>query len=446
MKNSVHYFIIFFVTLAITACQKELSFEGVITSNSMAVGTLKSSAGDCLPQSISGTYTKDSVLKTSNAIQVSADIFIKGTYQIKSDTIAGFHFSATGTFTNTGVQVITLAGSGTPTSTGIKTFTIKFDTSICIINVNVIAGMPPNAVFSFINCAGTTFGPGTYTAGVPVGPTHTVTLNVSVTTPGPYTINVPAVNGVSFSGSGTFTTAGNTSVTLTASGTPTAASPPAYSYTVTSGASSCTFACTVAAAPTPPNLDYVPQTSFSNWSSRLDGGTPADTTYIQVSGNSRTFGPNSYKIFEIKDMGTPTDSLFNRKNGGLYYQYIDGDLGVLQNPINQEYMLLDSNRAVNYTWTKNFGPNVAMGFPLTNIRIDAEIIGKGETQTVASIVYTNVIRVKYKYTATVFLVGDVPVAEEERWYARGIGIIRSSIMNLINPATIVNETTRAQVY
>ncbi len=127
-------------------------------------------------------------------------------------------------------------------------------------------------------------------------------------------------------------------------------------------------------------------------------------------------------------------------------QYIDGDLGVLQNPINQEYLLLDSNRAVNYTWTKNFGPNVAMGFPLSNIRVDAEIIGKGETQTVASIVYANVIRVKYKYTATVFLVGDVPVAEEERWYARGIGVIRSSIMNLVAPATIVNETTRAQIF
>jgi hypothetical protein len=145
-------------------------------------------------------------------------------------------------------------------------------------------------------------------------------------------------------------------------------------------------------------------------------------------------------------MGVPTDSVFNRKNGGMYYQYIDGNLGVLDNPINKEYLVLDSNLAVNANWTANFGPNVAMGFPLSNIRVDAEILGKGETQTVASIVYTNVIRVKYKYTATVLFVGDVPVAEEERWFARGIGVIRSSIMNLIAPATILNETTRAQVF
>ena len=289
-------------------------------------------------------------------------------------------------------------------------------------------------------------GTGVYTAGTVVGATHTVTLNVNVTTPGPYTINVAAVNGVSFSGSGTFTTA-STQVTLIASGTPLAASPPAYNYTVSSGTSSCTFSITVAAPAPAPNLDYIPQTSFSNWSARLVGGTAADTTYIQVSANSKTFDTNSYKIFEVKDMGVPTDSVYNRKNGGKYYQYIDGNLGVLDNPINKEYLVLDSSRAVNYTWTANFGPNVAMGFPLSNIRVDAEILGKGETQTVASIVYTNVIRVKYKYTATVLFVGDVPVAEEERWFSRGIGVIRSSIMNLIAPpATIVNETTRSQVF
>jgi hypothetical protein len=190
----------------------------------------------------------------------------------------------------------------------------------------------------------------------------------------------------------------------------------------------------------------VPQTSFSNWSARLVVGTPADTTYVQVSANSKTFGTNSYKIFEVKNLGVPTDSFYNRKNGGLYYQYIDGDLGVLTNPINKEYLVLDSNLAVNATWTANFGPNVAMGFPLTNIRVDALMLGKGETQTVASIVYNNVIRMKYTYTATVLGLGDIPVAEEERWFAKGIGVIRSSIMNLINPATVINETTRSQVF
>ncbi|MEO6252614.1 MAG: hypothetical protein ABIO79_04880, partial [Ferruginibacter sp.] len=441
MKNLLPFLLLLIPVIFFSACQKELNFDAVPTIGGQAIGTLKSTAGSCLPSTVNGSFTKDSVLKATNFIQVNANITTTGTYSIKSDTIAGFYFSGSGTLTSTGNNVINLAGSGTPTATGIKTFTITFGTSICKIDVNVVAGAAPNTVYTY-TCASTTFGTGVYTAGIAVGPQHTVTLNVVVTIPGPYSITVAAVNGLSFSGSGTFTVAGNAQVTLTASGTPVAASPPAYNYTVMNPTSSCSFSITVATVTAPPNLDYVPQTSFSNWSSRLVGGTPADTTFIQVSANSKTFGANSYKIFEIKDMGVPTDSIYNRKNGGLYYQYIDGNLGVLDNPINKEYLVLDSNLAVNATWTANFGPNVAMGFPLSNIRVDAQILAKGETQTVAAIIYNNVIRMKYTYTATVIGLGDIPVAEEERWFARGIGVIRSSIINLVNPATTINETTR----
>lgn len=442
MKNLLPCLLLIITAMNLVSCQKELSFEGP-AGNGIAVGTLKSASGNCTPGFIYGSFIKDSALKASDFIELHADIISIGTYIIKSDTVADFYFSGSGTVTSTGINIINVKAFGTPASAGLKTFTFTFGTGVCKIDVNVGAGAPPPTAFSF-TCAGTLFGTGVYTAGSPVGLQHTVTLNVVVTSPGPWTINIAAVNGISFSGSGIFSGVGNTTVTLNASGTPVAASPPAYIYPI--GTSTCTFSITVAATTPAPNLDYVPQTSFSNWSARLVGGTPADTTYVQVSANSKTFGINSYKIFEVKDMGSPTDSFYNRKNGGLYYQYIDGNLGVLANPINKEYLVLDSNLAVNATWTTNFGPNVAMGFPLSNIRVDAKILGKGETQTVASIVYNNVIRVKYSYTATVIGLGDIPVAEEERWYAKGIGVIRSGIINLVAPATVINETTRTQIF
>jgi hypothetical protein len=447
MKNLLLYLFLIVSVIFFTACQKELNFEGTSSTpgNGLAVGTLKSTSGNCLPSTVSGTFTKDSLLKSLNFIQVTADISTTGTYTIKSDTIAGFFFSGTGTITNTGINSINLAGNGTPASTGVKTFTVTFGSSICKIDVNVVAATPAPTAFTF-TCAGTTFGPGVYTVNSAVGAQHTVTFNVVVTSPGPWLITTALVNGVLFSGSGTFTAATSTQITLTASGTPLVASPPAYNYTAASGGASCAFSITVAAAAPAPNLDYVPQTSFSNWSSKLVGGTAADTTYIQVSANSKTLGTQSYKIFEVKNMGVPTDSFFNRKNGSSYFQYIDGNLGVLTNPINKEYLVLDSNKLINDTWTAHFGANVAMGFPLSDIRVDAQILGKGETQTVQSIIYTNVIRVKYTYTATVIGLGDIPVAEEERWFAKGIGVIHSSILNLINPGTTVNETTRTQIF
>ncbi len=444
MKNLLPYVSLVVTIIFFTACQKELNFDA-IPGDGKAIGTLKSSSGDCLPNLVLGNYIKDSVLKSSEVIEVAVDITATGTYQVKSDSIDGFYFIGTGSVTRTGISTIRLAAIGTPTSAGTKTFTISFSSSSCKIYVFVGSTAPPPTAYTF-TCSTTTFGTGVYTAGTPVGPQHTVTLSVAVTSAGPWSINIASVNGISFSGSGTFTMTGFSTVTLTAAGAPVLASPPAYNYTVTNGASNCSFSITVAAAPVTPNSDYVPQTSFSNWSSALVGGTPADTTFVQVSTNSKTFGSNSYKIFEVKNMGVPTDSLFNRKNGGKYYQYINGTLGVLTNPINKEYLVLDSTLAVNATWTVNFGPNVAMGFPLSNIRVDAQILGKGETQTVASILYNNVIRVKYSYTATVIGLGDIPVAEEERWFARGIGVIRSSVMNLINPANVVNETTRTQIF
>ncbi|MBL7700698.1 MAG: hypothetical protein JNM14_00490 [Ferruginibacter sp.] len=444
MKYLIHYMLLVTAVILFSSCQKELSFDGV-ADDGKAVGSLKSASGICLPGLIFGSFTKDSVLKATDIIELYADITKTGTYIIKSDTVGGFYFSGSGTVTSKGINTIQIRAFGTPTTAGAHTFTFTFGTSVCKIDVYVNATTTPPAAYTF-TCAGTAFGTGVYTAGSPVGAQHTVTLNVAVTIPGPWTINSDTVNGVFFSGSGTFAAAGNTQVTLTAGGTPVAVSPPPYNYRVASGGAVCSFAINVAAAPPPPNLDYVPQTTNSNWSAKLVGGTPSDTTYVQVSANSKTFGANSYKIFEVKDNGTPTDSIYNRKNGGEYYQYIDGNLGVLDNPINQEYMVLDSTKAVNFTWFKNFGPNVAMGFPLSNIRVDALILAKGETQTVASITYNNVIRMKYTYTATVIGLGDIPVAEEERWFAKGIGMIRSSIVNLVNPATTVNETTRAQIF
>jgi hypothetical protein len=450
MKNLATYFTIVLAVVFFAACQKELNFEA-IPNNGLAVGTLKSTSGNCLPNSVKGTYIKDTVLKISNYIEVTADITAIGNYIIKSDTVAGISFIGIGTVTATGANVIKLLGEGTPTSIGTKTFTVTFGTSVCKIDVPIVLGTPPvnpNAVFTF-NCTGTTFGSGVYSVNNPVGATHTVTLNVNVTNVGIYTINTGAVsNGLTYTATGTFTTLGANTVTLTASGTPVAGG--SFNYTVSSGTSNCSFSINVLVIPPPPvaNLDYIPQTSFSNWSNKIMA-TPTpnpDTTFTQVSVNSKTFGANSYKIFEQKVQGNPTDSLFFRKNGGMYYQYIDGNLGVLDNPINKEYLVLDSNLAVNATWVVNLGPNVAQGFPIDNIKIDAKILSKGTTETVQSIAYPNVIKVTYNYTAVVFGF-PTPVASEERWFAKGIGIIKSDITILIQAGgTITTELKRSQIF
>jgi hypothetical protein len=450
MKKFITYLSIVLAIVIFAACQKELRFEPVAPTGE-AQGTFQvNSAGSCFLQSVSGLYIKDTALNSSNFIEAVVNVTKTGWYKISTDTIDGMYFSDSGTFNRIQTETIILKGKGTPTSVGIKNFTIKFgNQSSCKIAVTVTTGGTTNpiAVFAITSCGSPILSGPVYTAGATVSALNTVMFNVSVTNRGLYTITSNTVNGVTFTASGSYNNPGSNTVILTANGTPTAAG--TFNYTINTGSSSCTFPITVITGTPPPppaNLDYIPQTTNTNWTTKLKGGNPDDTTFVQVSINSRTLGGNSYKIFEVKDAGAPVDSFYNRKNGGLYYQYIDGDLGVLDNPINKEYLVLDSTKLVGGTWQSiNLGPNSAGGIPISDIRINAEILSKGTTETILSIAYPNVIKVKYSYTAVVFGV-PTPVANEERWFAKGIGIIYSKIDNLLSPGTIETELVRSQIF
>lgn len=101
-------------------------------------------------------------------------------------------------------------------------------------------------------CTGATLS-GTFTAGTAATAGNRVVLNVVVDSIGTYSISTGTVNGVFFSGSGTFTATGAQTIVLTASGTPTAAG--TFNFTV--GSAGCTFSVTVQAASGGNTTDYI---------------------------------------------------------------------------------------------------------------------------------------------------------------------------------------------
>src|SRR5437762_3159379 len=67
------------------------------------------------------------------------------------------------------------------------------------------------SVFTFTGAPGACINPvvtGTYTVGTALGATNTVTIAVDVTTPGTYIVSTATLKGISFTGSGSFTTIG----------------------------------------------------------------------------------------------------------------------------------------------------------------------------------------------------------------------------------------------
>jgi hypothetical protein len=61
---------------------------------------------------------------------------------------------------------------------------------------------------------------GAYTAAIPLDASATYTISVNVSSPGHYAISTQTVNGITFNHSGTFTSTGMQTVTLTGYGTP----------------------------------------------------------------------------------------------------------------------------------------------------------------------------------------------------------------------------------
>ncbi len=241
MKKHLIYWLAAFA-IVMVGCQKELSFEG---SNSPAKGSLQADVtGDCLPKTVNGTYLAGSPLvPATNTISVQVNITKTGTYVVATDTINGYYFRATGTFTTLGATNVILRGNGTPFATGVNNFVVNFDTSFCDIQVTVISpgigtlsGSPTACAPIFVN--------GGYSPGVALTTGNNAVVEVNVTTPGIFNIRTDTLLGGSlwFSFSGSLGTTGLQSVTLQAQGSiPAATATGPQTFTVKLGASQCTF-------------------------------------------------------------------------------------------------------------------------------------------------------------------------------------------------------------
>jgi hypothetical protein len=278
----------FTLGLAITACQKDLSFEAGNAKGNI----VKDANGDCTGFNVTGNYFVDTVLTNASYVDVQIDITKIGTYLIKSDTVNGYSFTALGSTGVLGINPIRLVASGKPLAAGVNTFTIVFDGNFCSFDVLVIPGSGggggTQAVYTFggapTTCTGTTLA-GTYTAGIAMTSANTATINnVAVTTAGAYNITT-SVNGVTFSGVGNLTTT-STSIVLTASGTtPTSATPITSTFPINSGTSTCSFDVTFAA--TPPPATFTMNCAGATFSTTFQVGTtiPAGTTItIPITG------------------------------------------------------------------------------------------------------------------------------------------------------------------
>ncbi len=245
MKKHLIYWLAAVLIIAV-GCQKEFSFEG---SNSPAKGSLQADVtGDCLPKTVNGTYIAASALvPATNTITVQVNISKTGTYVVTTDTVNGFYFRATGTFTTLGANNVTLRGNGTPFAAGVNNFVVSFDTTFCDIQVTVLPAGSGPAVFTLAGAPGSCSSAnvaGAYAVGVPLAASNTITLNVNVTTAGTYNVTAGPFQGMTFTGTGSLAVGAQTIVLIgTPASIPTTAG--ANTVPVTAGGTTCSFVVNV---------------------------------------------------------------------------------------------------------------------------------------------------------------------------------------------------------
>jgi len=157
MTRILKYLLLFSSSLALLmSCAKEYSKEyPSIPSGNAAKGELTDSLGNCRPITIRGNYYN---AVTINSDSNYADLFVhvtnKGNYHVQSDRQNGFQFIGTGSFTDTGIQAITLKATGKPVQIKLTNFKVSFSGTNCGFAVNVMDSATRNGTDSSIDTAG----------------------------------------------------------------------------------------------------------------------------------------------------------------------------------------------------------------------------------------------------------------------------------------------------
>ena len=268
---------------------------------------------NCDEISFFGTYTKAVALDGSNYLKVNVDVTKEGSYNFSGNTTNGYGFTTQGTFLSTGMQTITIPGQGKPLNENqspgdLVTFTSSGGTVNC--STFRIPVMPPTASFS-LNCSSAKFN-GAYVKNKSLTAANTVTMSVNVTdisTGGSWSVFSNTVNGISFQGSGMFTTTGQQTITLQGNGTPTTTDPITLKFTTNSkdGAATCMATVNIAIPPmTVLSLGTVSNAGYSVFSAAAD-------TYKMLM-DKTNFGTQDNSTVKFGD-GTTTWKVLNPTNG-----------------------------------------------------------------------------------------------------------------------------------
>jgi len=286
----------FLVTGDSSTCQFSINF---LQGN--AVYTLGGTPGACSGFSLSGSYITGTALSADNTVTMQVDVVTAGAYSISTVPYDGITFTASGNFTTLGPQTVVLTGTGNPVTPGIVNFVVPSSTGNCTFTINIISSTAEFTlgIAPYGQCTGFTLN-GQYVEGKAVTGANTAVATVTIVSPGTYALTTDTVDGLIFAANGSFATTGTQTVTLFASGTPTATGSFNYFYingaqNINGGGAYCSFTVTVTATEGPAAFTL-------GSSSGKCSGFSTNGTY--TSGTALTSGNTVVTQVDVTSVGT----------------------------------------------------------------------------------------------------------------------------------------------
>ncbi|MEO7802760.1 MAG: hypothetical protein ABIR81_12205 [Ginsengibacter sp.] len=401
--------------LSTTGVAKTLSIIGVAANQAEKFSIVLSSVTDFAVGSYSASLSQAEFRYFTQAKTIFQGDFLSGEFVVDITSLA--NNTIEGTFSgiakdSTGTEAQILLG--------------KFKSAI-----NLGTGGGAIEATGVLNSNGTACAPiqvdGVYTQGIALTGTNTIQVEVNVATTGTYAIATNTVNGVSFSATGSFSETGVQNVTLTGTGIPTDSSQ--FNYSLSFKTSTCDFQVSYLPGtppPPPPVGDYFPTTPGSFWVYDYSDGTTQDSILTSVNNNMPVINGNTYISFlaDAIPANGVSDTMNYRKANGEYFEALNVfKYFEIDAPVTVEYIFLKDNVPAGTIYKSTEYSAQYNGVPITGY-IESTILDKAATADVGGQTYSDVIKVKNEYFVT--LVAGFPAVSqyiEERWYAKGVGLI-----------------------
>jgi hypothetical protein len=128
----------FAISFDTSTCHIKITVTGIGGTPQGAAFALTGAPSSCINAVVAGTYAKGASLDTSNKVTLGVNVTTAGTYSFSTNTVNGYKFSGSGTFTSTGIQNVVLTAAGKPVNNGTDNFTVTGGASFCGFPVTVL--------------------------------------------------------------------------------------------------------------------------------------------------------------------------------------------------------------------------------------------------------------------------------------------------------------------